>query len=85
MFFTFPKDPITLNISTQYLLGKGILISLVLDQGATSLNAHFPKGTWYNLFDFSHVVSPKNGSFKVLEAPINTINVHIVEGTILPM
>ncbi|GLJ08594.1 hypothetical protein SUGI_0092000 [Cryptomeria japonica] len=85
MFFTFPDDPITLNRSTQYLLGKGILISPVLDQGATSLNAYFPRGTWYNLFDFSHVISPKNGSFKVLEAPIDTINVHMVEGIILPM
>ena len=52
MFFTFPEDPITLNISTQYLLGKGILISPILDQGATSLNAYFPgeHGTIYLIF-----------------------------------
>ncbi|KAH9313136.1 hypothetical protein KI387_028171, partial [Taxus chinensis] len=85
MFFTFPEDTVTLNISTQYLLGRGVLISPVLDQGETTVNAYFPKGTWYNLFDLSHVKSPKNGTFKVLEAPIDTINVHVVEGCILPM
>eukprot|EP01018_Ginkgo_biloba_P029322 Gb_01072 [translate_table: standard] len=46
LFFTFQEDPYTLEISSQFLLRKGILVSPVLKQGATTAYAYFPKGTW---------------------------------------
>eukprot|EP01018_Ginkgo_biloba_P031171 Gb_36137 [translate_table: standard] len=85
LFFTFPDDSNTLGISTQFLLGKGILVSPVLKQGATTLDAYFPKGTWYNLFNVSDSIRIETGSYVRLQAPLDTINVHLYEGTILAM
>ncbi|GLJ52796.1 hypothetical protein SUGI_1124680 [Cryptomeria japonica] len=84
-FFTFPQDINTLGISTQFLLGNGVLVSPVLKEGARTVDAYFPKGTWYSLFNLSHSIQMERGSHVRLQAPLDTINVHVYEGTILPM
>ncbi|XP_024370567.1 alpha-xylosidase 1 isoform X2 [Physcomitrium patens] len=83
LFFSFPKDLNTLAINDQFLLGRSVLISPIVAEGLTSVNAYFPKGTWYNLFDFSKIVS--TGERRMLPAPADSINVHVSEGQILPM
>ncbi|KAJ7281242.1 hypothetical protein O6H91_10G102400 [Diphasiastrum complanatum] len=83
LFFQFPSDPITLGIDSQFMLGTGILVSPVLSAGATSVKAYFPKGSWYNLFNYSQVVNAGKGSYQVLSAPLDTINVHVHEGSII--
>jgi len=61
-------------------------VSPVLEEGATSVRALFPPGTWYNLFDTTKVVVSKTGEAPVrLDAPLNEINVHVYQGTVLPM
>lgn len=83
LFYVFPEDAATLDICDQFLLGDSILVSPVLSGGQTSVKAYFPNGTWYNLFDWSVVRS--NGSHFVLNAPWDSINVHIRAGSIVPM
>ncbi|KAK1322282.1 Alpha-xylosidase 1 [Acorus calamus] len=87
LFFTFPNMERVYNMSTQFLLGEHVMVSPVLTQGATSVKALFPKGTWYNLFDMTKAVrvTEDNGQYVVLDAPLNEINVHVCEGAILPM
>eukprot|EP00252_Welwitschia_mirabilis_P005561 TRINITY_DN1602_c0_g2_i1.p1 TRINITY_DN1602_c0_g2~~TRINITY_DN1602_c0_g2_i1.p1 ORF type:complete len:511 (-),score=63.16 TRINITY_DN1602_c0_g2_i1:199-1731(-) len=85
LFFTFPEDSNTLGVNTQYLLGKGILISPVLKEGDRFVDAYFPKGTWFNLNNISDSVTVKKGSSVRLSAPLDTINVHLYEGSIVPM
>ena len=84
LFFVFPEDEATLDVSDQFLLGDAILVSPVLQAKQTSVRAYFPAGTWYNLFDWSRVLS-SNGSFEVLDAPWDTINVHVRAGAVVPM
>lgn len=86
LFFEYPEDENTWSIDQQFLLGNSLLISPVLKQGETSVDAYFPKGIWYNLFDPSIMVrAVDHGVFKQLPAPHDTINVHVRQGSIIPM
>lgn len=82
LFFSFPKDINTYGISSQFLLGKGVLVSPVLKPGVTSVVAYFPRGNWFNMFDYTRSVSLPIGRHVTLSAPPNDVNVHIREGNI---
>lgn len=85
LFFHFSDDASTFAIDKQFLLGKSVLVSPVLTPNTTSVNAYFPAGTWYNLFNYSQVINAEQGLYNIVPAPMDTINVHVHEGTILPL
>lgn len=85
LFFHFPYDSSTLPVDAQFLLGRSVLVSPVLTANTTSVDAYFPKGTWYNLFNYSQVITVATGSYQNLAAPMDTINVHLHEGSIIPL
>ena len=74
LFFEFPTDPKTYDIDQQFLVGSGLLISPVLQQGATSVSAYFPAGKWYDWYSHE-VVSSAGGETKELPTPIDHIQV----------
>ncbi|RVW65061.1 hypothetical protein VitviT2T_000272 [Vitis vinifera] len=84
LFFTFPTFSKCYEVSTQFLLGSGVLVSPVLDKGKTKVNALFPPGTWYSLFDLKETIVSE-GDYRSLDAPLHVINVHVYQNTILPM
>uniref|UniRef100_A0A670XVL3 Lysosomal alpha-glucosidase-like n=1 Tax=Pseudonaja textilis TaxID=8673 RepID=A0A670XVL3_PSETE len=75
LFFEFPKDEATYAVEKQFLWGRVLLVTPVLEPGADSVTGYFPKGIWY---DYYTVRSLK------MAAPLDHINVHLREGTILP-
>ncbi|KAH0450561.1 hypothetical protein IEQ34_021253 [Dendrobium chrysotoxum] len=85
VFFSFPNFTASYGLSTQFLLGSSVMVSPVLKQGATSVDAIFPPGTWYNLFDTTKAVISKDDKYVTLNAPLNEINVHLYQNTILPL
>ncbi|KAG0478032.1 hypothetical protein HPP92_012751 [Vanilla planifolia] len=83
LFFSFPEDPNTYGINKQFMVGDRVLVSPVLEQGKTTVEAYFPRGRWFNLFDHNDTVEVSPGNQVTLEAPQDTINVHVRGGSIL--
>ncbi|PRQ40374.1 putative alpha-D-xyloside xylohydrolase [Rosa chinensis] len=73
------------GLSTQFLLGSSLMVSPVLEKGNSTVKAFFPPGTWYSLFDMRQVIVSKQGKYVTLDAPLQVINVHLYQNTILPM
>ena len=83
-----PFDQTTHPIDSQFTWGDGLLISPVLAQGATNVNAYLPPATlydkqavWYNLYTGLQ----QGCGWVTLNAPLNTIPVHVRGGVIIPM
>uniref|UniRef100_A0A670XVV4 Lysosomal alpha-glucosidase-like n=1 Tax=Pseudonaja textilis TaxID=8673 RepID=A0A670XVV4_PSETE len=101
LFFEFPKDEATYAVEKQFLWGRVLLVTPVLEPGADSVTGYFPKGIWYDYYTVrARLHSSCHGSTTPLEsrrasflssgeslkmaAPLDHINVHLREGTILP-
>ncbi|XP_018611814.2 lysosomal alpha-glucosidase [Scleropages formosus] len=82
LFLEFPSDPNCQTIDRQFLWGDSLLISPVLEQGMTELAAYLPPGIWYSLHNGQPYYS--KGQYLLLPAPLDTINVHLRAGHIIP-
>ncbi|MED6192076.1 NAD(P)H-dependent D-xylose reductase (XR) [Stylosanthes scabra] len=85
LFFSFPTYTECYGLSTQFLLGSSLMISPVLEQGATQVKALFPPGSWYSFLDWTSTISSKNGVYVTLDAPLHVVNVHLYQNAILPI
>ncbi|KAL2233415.1 alpha-xylosidase 1 [Sesamum indicum] len=85
LFFTFTNETDLYGLSTQFLLGRGLMVSPVLESNKTEVEAVFPPGSWYDMFDMMKVIVSKESHHVVLDAPLHVINVHLYQNTIIPM
>ncbi|NXF49761.1 LYAG glucosidase, partial [Oceanites oceanicus] len=83
LFLEFPKDPNTWAVDRQLMWGGGLLVTPVLEAGKTKVSGYFPAGTWYSLAGDSTIHS--KGQWILLQAPLDTINIHVRAGHILPL
>ncbi|KAL5515496.1 hypothetical protein EMCRGX_G000670 [Ephydatia muelleri] len=83
LFFEFPTDSNTWDLDTQFLWGSSLLISPVLTENVTSVEAYFPHGRWFNFTDGQELSFP--GQSLLLHAPYNFIPLHVRGGSVIPM
>ncbi|KAI5991745.1 glycoside hydrolase family 31 protein [Pisolithus orientalis] len=91
LFYEFPDEPELFTVDRQWLVGKDILVTPVLEPGQTTVQGILPgRGDVIWRDWWTHVpvsVSPTNTSNQsatvTLQAPISHINVHIRGGSIL--
>ncbi|KAM9597098.1 lysosomal alpha-glucosidase [Trichechus inunguis] len=99
LFLEFPQDPHTWTVDRQLLWGEALLITPVLEPGKTEVTGYLPAGTWYNLQTVSmdalgslpppsptplKSVIHSQGQWVMLPAPLDTINLHLRGGYIIP-
>jgi len=86
LWINFPEDSNAVNIDRQFMVGPAILVSPVLDQGVTSVNAYFPQGLWYSFADRKIDVDASLSSlYKSIYTPLTSINVHVKGGSVVPL
>lgn len=78
----FRLDPVALAIRDQYMFGRALLVSPVVQQHADVRTVYLPQGTWYDFWTGTKIIG---GKFIAAKAGIDTIPVHVRAGTILPL
>ncbi|KAI1124057.1 glycoside hydrolase family 31 protein [Nemania abortiva] len=85
----FPDEPGLADVDRQFLLGGSILVTPVLEQGATSVDGLFPgvgSGTiWYDWYNQTRVTGAEAGQNMTIEAPLGHIPVFVRGGSVVPM
>ncbi|KPP70988.1 lysosomal alpha-glucosidase-like [Scleropages formosus] len=82
LLFEFPNDEKTYSIDRQFLWGRSLLVTPVLDPGVSYVVGYFPKALWYDFFTGNSLRS--QGETVKLQAPLDKINVHLREGAVIP-
>ncbi|CAL8087113.1 unnamed protein product [Orchesella dallaii] len=81
LWSNFPTDSIALGIDRQFMWGSGILITPVLEEDQTTVQAYFPDSRFYDYYTGAEV--NVRGNYTTLDAPLDFINVHIHGGSII--
>jgi alpha-glucosidase len=87
LIFEYPEYESFADNDVQILLGTDILLSPVVDEGKTSVDAQFPAGVWYDWYSYESVTATANKNEKkytTLDAPLTHIPIHIRGGAIIP-
>lgn len=83
----FPNEPLLANADRQFLLGRSILVTPVLNQGSITVDGVFPGvgygEVWYDWYNQS-AISAGPGQNITIDAPLGHIPVYIRGGSVLP-
>jgi alpha-glucosidase len=85
--WNFPKDPSLAPADQQFFLGEAILVTPVLEQGASSVSGVFPgllEGTdiYYDWYNLSQIAMPSQKD-TTIAAPLGHIPVYLRGGNVL--
>ncbi|XP_020616218.1 maltase-glucoamylase, intestinal-like [Orbicella faveolata] len=78
----FADDKDTWEIDRQFLWGPSLLISPVLEESKTTVDAYFPDDRWYDYYTGKEM-STRKGHVP-LDAPLDHIPLHVRGGYIIP-
>ncbi|KAL0579089.1 hypothetical protein V5O48_002931 [Marasmius crinis-equi] len=86
LFFEFPNETELFGLDRQYLIGRDILVTPVLDPNVTTVEGVFPgrgQVVWRDFF--THEVVNASSGNSTLQAPLGHINVHVRDGAAILM
>lgn len=69
LMLVFPDDEETWDISDQFMIGDGLLVAPVTEEGASSRSVYFPAGAWYNVWTGERIDGSQRST---VEAPIGS-------------
>jgi len=82
LFWCYPSDDTLLEIQDAFLLGDGLLVAPVLEEGAVTRFVTLPEGTWYDFWREKTFQGPGQIS---MDTPFAHIPVLVKGGCILPI
>ena len=77
----FPADTTVANLADEWLVGKGLLVAPILNEGGKR-NIYFPDDTWYDYYTGEVIKGSKTIS---VDKALDQIPVYVRAGTILPV
>jgi alpha-glucosidase (family GH31 glycosyl hydrolase) len=77
-----PDDPNAVARGDQFLWGRDILVSPVVEKGAASRRLYLPKGTWFDFWTEERIEGGKEIDRKV---DLETMPLHVRAGAIIPL
>jgi alpha-glucosidase len=78
----YPDDPLTFNLSDQFLLGRDLLVAPVMTPGQRARAVYLPEGRWY-AWGSDAVLD--GAAHHIAEAPLDTLPLYVRAGAMLPM
>ena len=81
VFFEFNEDPNKFT-ETHFMIGKDMLVTAVLNEGATNVTDYIPAGKWAHVFNGTIINS--KGEKHTIPVDEYSILAHIREGSIIP-
>ncbi len=82
LWLHYPDDPAAVARGDQYLWGRDVLVSPVVEKGATSRRLYLPRGKW---FDFWTEEGVDGGREIERTVDLATMPLHVRAGAILPL
>lgn len=82
LWLHYPDDPVAVARGDQYLWGRDILVSPVIERGATTRRLYLPRGAWFDFWTEERV----DGGREIDRAvDLETMPLHVRAGAILPL
>lgn len=80
LFFEFPEDKNTFNLSDQFMIGDNVLIAPILQPDTNHRSVYLPEGSW---FDYWTDKVYQGGQHILVNADIETLPIFIKAGSIV--
>ena len=84
LFAEFPTDPLALKVDEQFMWGSALLITPVLEIGASQVSGYLPSAIWYDLYNDFGKKYISTGEVVQFTAPISRMPLHIKGGSVIP-
>jgi len=82
LWLHYPDDPAAIVRGDQYLWGRDLLVSPVVEKGATVRHLYLPRGSWFDFWTEERLDGGREIERKV---DLETMPLHVRAGAILPL